>query len=339
MYEKKELNSWLNKVVLNSLIAFGAFIGCLLLLEVVYRYQLIDFYKPEITYLNDSVKHKKTKKRVLVFGDSFTASLNNYVTILNDSFPNLSFINSGIPGIGAQEINAIAKSRIDHFNPETVIIQLYVGNDLIDIKKPINWSKISFARNCFWYISNHLLSLRCINYKLGQLKNWIGQSVETNRLKNNDSFSIDKFSKREKMLLNADPFYYEKSIYVTEDYKERYETYLNCLTKVCELCNERNIAVKILIIPTSCQVNKHYQTNFKKFGAKFSQNNIQDTLYPFMTKLTKKMTETSTQVLNPLGSFQKADSISKRLYYENDIHLNKNGERVLAQFLIKSFKN
>lgn len=309
------------------------FIVCLLLVEVVYRYQLFDFYKAEITYLNNSIKDKKSKKKVLVFGDSFTANMNNYVTILNDSFPDIQFINSAMPGIGAQEINVIAKNRIAEFNPDMVIVQFYVGNDLLDIKKPINWSNISFARNCFWFMSNHLYSWRFINYRLGQFKSTIGQSVETSKLKNNDSFSIDKFSKREKLLLAADPFYYDKSIHISGDFKERYEVFTANVNDISEQCKARNIDLKIVVIPASCQVNEHYQMNLQKMGAQFKNASINDTLYPFIDQLNSKMNINSTQVLNPLASFQKAESIGKKLYFENDIHLNKNGDSVLAQFI------
>lgn len=311
----------------------ATFIVCLLLVELVYRYQLFDFYKAEITYLNNSIKDKKSKKKVLVFGDSFTANMNNYVTILNDSFSDIQFINSAMPGIGAQEINVIAKNRINQFNPDMVIVQFYVGNDLLDIKKPINWSNISFARNCYWFMSNNLYSWRFINYRLGQFKSSIGQSVETSKLKNNDSFSSEKFSKREKLLLAADPFYYDKSIHVSDDFKERYDAFIANVTDISELCKARNIDIKIVVIPASCQVNEHYQMNLQKMGAQFKNASLNDTLYPFIQQLTEKMNGNSTQVLNPLASFQKAESIGKKLYFENDIHLNKNGDSVLAQFI------
>lgn len=317
----------------NWAITLVTFVICLLIVEVVYRLQLIDFYKPEITLLNNLTKDKKSKKKVLVFGDSFTASLNNYVTFLNDRFPEIQFINSAMPGIGAQEINVIAKNRITEFNPEMVIVQFYVGNDLLDIKKPINWSNISFARNCYWLLSNHLYSWRFINYRLGQFKSNIGQSVESEQLKNYDSFSFDKFSKREKLLLSADAFYYDKSIHVSDDFKERYEVFIANVNDVIELCKSKKIALKIVIIPASCQVNERYKINLKKMGARFKHTAINDTIYPFIKQLTEKMYGNSTQILNPLVTFQKAESIGTRLYFENDIHLNKNGDSVLAQFI------
>lgn len=338
MFNSQKQAKKFNNIAINMAIMLVTFIVCLLLVEVVYRYQLFDFYKAEITYLNNSIKDKKSKKKVLVFGDSFTANMNNYVTILNDSFSDIQFINSAMPGIGAQEINVIAKNRIAEFNPDMVIVQFYVGNDLLDIKKPINWTNISFARNSFWFMSNHLYSWRFINYRLGQFKSSIGQSVETTKLKNNDSFSSDKFSKREKLLLTADPFYYDKSIHVSDDFKERYEAFIANVTDISELCKPRKIALKIVVIPASCQVNERYNINLKKMGAQFEKTSVNDTLYPFIQQLSKKMENNSTQVLNPLAIFQKAESIGTRLYFENDIHLNKNGDSVLAQFISNHLK-
>ncbi len=312
---------------------------CLLIIEIVYRYQLIDFYKAEKTYLNSSLKEKKRKKKILVFGDSFTASNHSYLSILNDSFPNIQFINSAMPGIGIQEINVIAKNRIKEYQPDLVLVQFYVGNDLLDIKKPINWSTLNLARNCFWLLSNNLFSLRYINYKLGQFKSSIGQSVETELLQNNDSFSVNKMSKREKLLIKADANHYEKSITISADYEERYQVFLKGVDNLLVLCKQQNVPIKIIVIPANCQVSNEYVLNLTKCGANFSGKNINDTLYPFINRLSKHFYGKDLEILNPLPAFQHAERNGSGLYFKNDLHLNNIGNSVLARFIGNQLKD
>lgn len=337
-FEIKSSLQKLKRLAINIMLMCVSVVICILLAEVLYRYQVIDFYKQELSYLNKKKKNKKQNNTVLVFGDSFTASANSYVNLLNDSFPDMQFINAAIPGVGVQEINIIAKKRIEEFSPNMVIAQFYVGNDLLDIKKPINWNSLSLTRNCYWYLSSKLFVLRYFNYKLGQFKNTIGQAVENRDLKNDSTFSIEKFSKREKLLLDGDPQYYEKSIMVSNEYEYRFQLFITNLNAFIELCEEKNIPITILIIPASCQVSNYYKGNLEKNGAQFKSKNMGDTLYPFVAKVIEGVKNKSVSILNPLSTFQKHDSIQKRLYYENDLHLNDYGNSVLANFIINEIR-
>lgn len=323
---------------LNVLLILVSFIFILSTIEFVYRYQIIDFYQSEYKYLNKNEVNNNKSKKILVFGDSFTAATNSYVLSLKDSLKNLNFINAGIPGIGVQEINCIAERRIQETKPSMVILQFYVGNDLIDIKKPINWKTLSFARNLFWFLANHFYSIRYLNYKLGQIKQTIGQSLETEFLKNNDSFSVDKMSKREKLLIQADPNYYEKSIFVTTEYEDRFQVCLSNTIDIYELCKQNNIPLKILVIPASCQVSNEYKQNLEQCGAQFNNMDITKTTYPFITRLESHFQKENIEILNPLGVFQQKELGCTNLYYKNDLHLNNNGNIVLAEFITNNLK-
>ena len=315
------------------LIVISTFV-CILIIEITYRYQLLDFYKSEFNHLNKKNIQKKSSKKVLVFGDSFTAAANSYVNILNDSLNDITFVNAAIPGIGAQEINCLANKRIQETNPSLVIVQVYIGNDLIDIEKPINWGTISFGRNMYWLLSNPFYSLRYFNYKLGQLKHAFGQSVETEFLKTNDTFSAEKMSKREKLLLQADPNYYEKSINIKPDFENRFAVFIKQINQITALCVSKNIPIKMLVIPASCQVSSYYKMNLETCGAMFNDNNTFDSNYPFVTQLKQQIKPASIEVINPLPFMQQIDSTGNRLYFENDLHLNNQGNMELAKFMM-----
>ena len=90
------------KRLLNA--AIMAFLS-LLLLELVYRYQWIDFYATEYHFLNPDLNLEDERPRVLVMGDSFTASDSNYVDQLRSEFPEMQFVNSAVPGTGAVQVH------------------------------------------------------------------------------------------------------------------------------------------------------------------------------------------------------------------------------------------
>ncbi len=317
----------------NLLLMSISVLVCITIIEVTYRYQLFDFYKSEFNYLNKIALQKNSSKKVLVFGDSFTAAANSYVNSLNDSLNDITFVNAAIPGIGVQEMNCIANNRIQEINPSLVILQVYVGNDLIDIEKPINWNTISFARNAYWLLANKIYSFRFLNYKLGQIKQVSGQSLETESLKNKDSFSPDKMSKREKLLVQADPNYYEKSIKIKPDFENRFDVFISQINQIARLCLSKNIPIKILVIPASCQVSNYYKMNLEACGAQFNEGNTFDTNYPFIAQLKVQTKPNSIEILNPLPYLQQLDSTGNRLYFENDLHLNNRGNMELAKFV------
>ena len=92
-------------------------ISCtLLLFEVVYRYGVIDFYKAEIHALNPIENIESDTVDVLVFGDSFSASEDNYVDQLREKHKELTFLNLGIPGTGIKQVNTFARKKIRKYS-------------------------------------------------------------------------------------------------------------------------------------------------------------------------------------------------------------------------------
>ena len=71
-----------------------------LLLELSYRFYLIDFYRGELKALNppELLEPKKDPSNILILGDSFTADPKSYVSHLRRALPAQSVINSGVSG-------------------------------------------------------------------------------------------------------------------------------------------------------------------------------------------------------------------------------------------------
>ncbi len=94
-------------------IAYLLFLGLsvLLLLEGIYRLQLLDFYKNELSLINENIQPEESKKRMLVIGDSFSAYPNNYVEQLSNHLQNFQFLNASVSGIGNSSTRAFFLKR------------------------------------------------------------------------------------------------------------------------------------------------------------------------------------------------------------------------------------
>jgi hypothetical protein len=112
----------------------------LAVLEGLYRWQVVDTYSPELRTLNSPEDlSADSRPTVLIMGDSFTASSGSYAGILKQMVPQLRIINGGVSGTGVVQAEFMARHRFHAFHPSIFIYQIYVGNDLLDIRYPVNW--------------------------------------------------------------------------------------------------------------------------------------------------------------------------------------------------------
>ncbi len=315
--------------------AYVFFVCCtvLCLLEIVYRYQWIDFYRTEFNALNKKIPDN-CKNSVLIFGDSFSAQPNGYVDQLRDEFPNTCIYNASVPGTGIIQTSLLAKRRLNATNPKLVIYQMYLGNDLIDIHHPINWSELGVVRNLYWWISDRFRVLAYINQKLGQVSHSSTLDIDKDYdSKNEKVFSVDKYSSRTKLYLKSDPYYLEKSVGAATEYSFRIKKLIDGIGYLRAKIPDE-VPLVIMPIPHCSQLGGHYYNEYLKLGAKFDNKKVylqED--YALLSKLKKHFKNEDIVFLNPLPALSDQDSEDKRLYFANDPHLNKTGHQVLKQFL------
>lgn len=314
-----------------SKLAFYCFVlfVSLCLFEFVYRIHLIDFYKNSFTALNEPEILKQKKADFLIFGDSFSAFPNGYVEQLKSQNLEKSILNFSVSGIGIKQTNLFVKQKIKKYNPDVVIYQVYVGNDLIDVQNVTNWEALSFQRNIYWEVSDVFLSLRYLNQNFAFLK-------QQKNLKSDftSSFDENKYNFREKLLVKANPYYIEKSVLITEDFELRYQVWKEELESFLKSISD-NRKVYIVFIPHKVQLNSFYFDTMEKIGAKFSnRQQIFANDYPFLEKAkTDFKNHKNVMFLNPLSYFREIDKAENRLYFENDEHLNEIGQQVLSNYL------
>lgn len=307
-------------VILKGL--FIAFIT-LCLLEVVYRYQWVDFYSGEWKYHKEHLKKEGSNKKLLVFGDSFSADPTGWVYQFSDSLRNLEVFNASLPGVGPETFRLLYKGRMNEVSPNIVVVQLYVGNDLYDIHKPINWSKFSLSRNLFWSFSNRFRFLNFLNYRLGQAKSDVTTVVDS-KLK--DSFSVEKYSSRTKMLIQGNAAYPENMISLSKPMESSFDKLVVFLKEMKEATPE-DCEFKVLVIPHCTEVNQTYIDNYKALGANFSGKQ-------FYNSWTSRLSSEGFNVVDPLPLLLEEESKGNKVYYDNDPHLNKFGQFVVSQYVI-----
>jgi hypothetical protein len=327
------------KWVLPVLATLLSFLGSLVLFEIAYRLAVFDFYRPELTAFNPKADLEDTaqKPTLLVLGDSFSAGNESYVNILRTKLPHLRIINSSIPGSGIVQTALIAKSRIQQFRPSLLMYQIYVGNDLFDITYPTNWEDLSLVRNFYWGMSNYLRSLVFLNYRLGQqtaailANGYQPYKPCTSVYRSSDEFSPERFLNNEPLMLKADPQLIEKQILLIGERTRDFDYLVKKIQWLVSI-KDPHCPFYVLVIPHACQVSKAYRERTKRLGGVFrNETLVEQDNYPFVHLLQDELT--GCVILNPLPVFKDKEEAGIPLYWTNDVHLNPNGNEVLASYL------
>jgi hypothetical protein len=335
---------WLLVVVIGTVAALAA-------LELFYRFQLIDTYHTELVQYNDeaAVSNVENKRVILVMGDSFTAGKETYCAGLKSCFKDHTVINAGIPGTGIMQALFTAPRRFARYHPDVFIYQIYVGNDLFDISYAVNWEQLSMARNLYWTLAKPFRSLAFLNYKLGQCvasstpdppKSKSDGASPNPRDDSEDGqrFSVQRYEKRDKIYLKAEPLLLENHILVKRNRGEDYRILQRELLELLSYCKaESGCRAYVLIIPHCCQTSPTKLENMKRLGAVFSdEKSILGDQYPFcslMREFLNKEGLTNVRILDPLALFRKEEAAGSHVYFANDSHLNGYGQALLGEWL------
>lgn len=293
----------------------------LTLLEVSYRYQWIDFYSTEWNALNTNQKITASEK-TLIFGDSFSADPNGWVVKLREIDTSTTYFNASVPGIGLETFRLIAKDRLEEVNPSQVVIQLYVGNDIFDHDKPVNWSQLSIFRNLFWSFSSNFRVLNYLNYKSGQFSQPTVHS--DNKLK--EKFSVSNYSERTRLYIDAEKNYPLSAVNLEGESLEVFNELVEELNEIKQMLNE-GVKLSILVIPHCTQVHQKYRDRFRLLGADLSKLELKENVW------SVKLIKEGFDVIDPLLIFNEHEELGKELYFENDPHLNAQGQELLSYFV------
>lgn len=298
----------------------------LVIFEIIYRYQLIDFYAASYRHLN--AEQPSQKPTILIFGDSFSADLTSYVSSIRSTVGTENVINSAIPGTTMRHAFYMSRQRLKTTSPQQVICQIYLGNDLVEEALPTNWEKLSFFRNVYFSASSVFKSLNYLNYRLAQLSNLLNSDFnEEQESKTEAAFSVEKYSGRTKMYTDAFPDYLNKTYYLNTPFKTAFEKQVDYLQSIRENLAD-SVEFHVLVIPHAVAVHERYREDYEKLGA---NRFLVSPSYPVIQRLKQELGIEA--VWDPTEMLQKAENKGTACYFSNDEHLNPKGQQLLGDWI------
>ena len=330
--------SILKKIRTSLLYVFFLGVATLFLLELSYRFYIIDFYRGNLTGLNPIELLEKTdQSTILIIGDSFTADPDSYVAHLRKKLSNHRVINAAIPGTCVKQHSLFFKKRIQEFKPDILIYQIYVGNDLLEFRHPLKSPNISWARKIYWWLSDRIIVLTYINAKLPVLRQAIYHDlpIKTDP-KALETFSMEGYSARSKLQFRAEPNLLEHTISLQGERKQDMFKFTKTVNQILQQAPS-DCEVYVLVMPHCIQINERYISRLQSIGATISRHS--DNLiieYPFI-KYLKQHLDSTIHLINPLEHLKKQELVAP-VYYGNDPHLNSYGQKVVGDVIMDSWQ-
>jgi hypothetical protein len=313
--------SWLKRIIRPSIQLLATCLLLLVTLEVCYRNYWFDFYQTDFSYLNNFAP--SSGKNILVFGDSFSAQPISYVNKLRQSDSTINTYNLSLPGSHPTIASYYAPTYIEKLNPDVVICQLYLGNDLSDASYPTNWKELSTARNLYWTFANYFHVLRFLNYRFANLSATINTDFDEEGLstnKNPQLFDPSTYSPRMKMMLKANPNFLNESYFVNSEKSKDALQQIIISLKDIQSTLPTTCDFKILIIPHAISVDQTYSKQYELLGATTFNNSE---TYPIISHLQNEFG--SKIILDAHATLISLENEGVQSYYSNDDHLNEKG--------------
>jgi len=328
-----------HRLAVGAVILVLSLVTALALFEVLYRVQVIDTYAPELRTYNppDQLNNTTGLPTALLMGDSFTAGAGeSYPSQLRRVLPGARIINAAVPGTGIIQTAIMAGPRFARFRPRVFVYQIYVGNDLFDIRYPKGWGRASVLRNLYWFVSGRLRSVAFVNYRLSQTRfqRRLAGTERSDPTTIDQPFSPALYTTRARLYFEAEPGLVNESVLVRGQRARDFAVLVERLRPVLAKCTPGECTAYVLVIPHCAQVTPDYLRRFQVLGATLDSAAMQTTDYPFVAELRSKLRDLpNVTVLNPIIVLRKSEESGMPVYHSNDDHLNSTGNRVLEHFL------
>ncbi|MBL0341341.1 MAG: SGNH/GDSL hydrolase family protein [Bacteroidetes bacterium] len=328
------------KRVYNFIIIFIVTVSLFsIIIELAYRYQWMDFYRPEINGLNTKEILNSGKRKILVCGDSFAADPYSFVKSLRDSLEDYSVINGAVPGTGILQHHIFIGDRIQQYSPDIFIYQFYIGNDLFDITHPAKSENISNMRSFYWWLSDHMLSLAFLNYRFAGIRyQFYDDGGGSYKPKEKDVFSVGNYSKREKLNYLADPNLIENTLFLKNGREKDFAIFENKFSEITSRL-PKETKKYLIIIPHQSQLSEVYFNRHTQLGSLSSIPYYQyhSGTLPLYIRLREFCGLHQITIIDPLEEFKKIDP-EEELYYNNDPHLKSRGQQIIGGLIEKKIR-
>ncbi len=328
-------------------------LAVLVIVEISYRLQWPDPHRAEFKAFNHSLDFSKREgSTLLALGDSFTAGAESWPFALQTNLgEGWQVLNAGVGGTTITHAERISRLRFRQFHPDVVVYQTYVGNDLLDLRHPLEAKGVGFARQIYWRIvDSGFFAPWFLNHRAAALAALMPSDPEIVEAAVAAPFAVDSYSPRDRWLSRLDPNHVERQILVEGEAMEAaWRQYRRGLSLLVERCRVNEAELVILVIPHCIQVAPVYRERFTAMGARWSGANILDrSPVPFVARVREAVKarvreavkgQSSVRVVDALPAMQRAERKGIQLYSTNDPHLTPEGSELLAQIVALSIRN
>ena len=304
----------------------GVGLAVVLLLEASYWFYLIDFYRPEFEAHNGNFDYSKDQPTILFLGDSFTGNAESYVSYLRKELGfSINLINGAVSGTGIIETGILAPHLIEQYAPDVVVYQIYVGNDLLDIKHRIS-GESGLLRRCYYTVSDNLRVFKFLNYRLGQWRGSVYQDLPPQEALQGKSFAADSYNKRQRLIFKEEPDLLSNTLSLSNGREGEFEKLVDGISELQDEIDE-NSKLVLLVIPHCAQVSDKYHDRMMEMG--MSELDTQKTsFYEALRTAIPNVT-----MIDPLAEFQRLERSGMELYYQDDPHLSHTGQEEIAKLV------
>lgn len=294
--------------------------------------------------------------RIVALGDSFTwgagASYDEgFITLverrLHEVNPGTEVINLGLVGYQPEEYLALLKAHGIAYQPDLILVNFYIGNDLMPAQgAPMivagHRHRVHVNGNWFhdhlswdhWYLSHDLayaslMAMARIRHAEGQtdLGMWTPVSDAPNPPHSATSFS--GWSPRYvRMILGMSDQYLKRD---TPAFLARWHETRRTLEQLDNLSKERGIPWALILLPAEEQVDRELQRLYLEMLRGQSEDYDFDKPQRLLGEWSK---DRGVKVIDLTPQF-RAHVAGQRLYVDNDIHWNSNGNALAAQIIIR----
>ncbi len=291
-------------------------------------------------------KKKENVMRIVSLGDSFTFGAgcsieDTYSAILKEKLNSLydeadltfEVYNGGVPGYGTVQEYLIFDKYLKQFNPDFVILQVYLENDLVDNYRFIlekHQVMGGYLVKRYTEETNCLQDIDFMLFRLSQFYKFVRVRIALLLEKVSASqYSHDKQKTNEEMQRMSDLIHPWDAYYIDRKELEKYDKirkasqlFTEHVVKIRELCEQGNANFLVMAIP-SIVIN--YSSMFK-----YNLNNW----------MIEELQPLELNIINLVEEFDKitgfSENFAQRLYVSGDYLLSALGNELVGEIVAKN---
>ena len=280
------------------------------------------------------------EEELLILGDSFVIPLGMQGRLLTAELAarDVGVRNVAASGTGPFEYLDELKRACSQFEPETVLLSYYAGNDLTDVQNhprfrggsgiAINRSSSRpFLRNLYLY---HYLRAKVSLFRarLFDYDQLVEAGIDPELIEDARSLHVNPYLLQ--LALHDKNYFLDNVLMATEENMEAWTQVQVLLSEIHAICRRRSIPLLVVMFPHSIQVNETHFDFFRRLTFQMDERTL--TSARPQELMRKFCAEREIPLLDLLPAFrERAD---EELYLEKDDHLNEEGNGLAVQSIL-----